>query len=329
MTYPLPSCPPAPAGYYFQQSDVAQKLANEATQKVAQKATQKNFKDHKLDNAQQKYADEHKTPVLTDECYCMELLGQKPEGDTNKDLILTRIKCGHFFHAFCLDDWLKKSANSDCPNCRDFRVTELDVDYIMPTAAAIQPPVAQPTSKTAAPKPPVAVTQPKPAEGPGALSICAGTAVSLVKWAYKGLTTESVEATKMRITETEDRLQMLETRWKNMSDAFKTEKVNIAQLIGNVRLSLENHPEDRAEATRCSKVAEKQVETLRKYTIAFEERLENAEKTKKESIKNAEKVLKESIGNAEKISKESVDKARKDFLADLKTIEKDLDIVKK
>lgn len=256
MAYPIPSAPP----YYLLQ----QQLDNE--------------------KAAQKYAETHQKPDLKDDCsFCLDPLGNQPDGDFNEGVMLSKTDCHHFFHEFCLSKFLGDSLTTmdykPCPLCRKL-IQKIDLVPVETKSANTNTnPVDQIQSSEDGPS--VASRLLNTAAN-GAFALTKGVAngaATVIKATYKYVTTESPQTTKDRRVIIEHRLAQLNIKWNSMPKMFEKEKNKIDIAISLVRSLIDNHSKEPIEAVKSSKATEKQVDNLEKYTEVFEQNIKKAQLT--------------------------------------------------
>ncbi len=74
---------------------------------------------------------------LDDECsICSDTFRNKVEEDSRPFRMIADTECNHFFHDFCLNEWLKQAKNHDCPECRHViirdKTKKINLDYVEP-----------------------------------------------------------------------------------------------------------------------------------------------------------------------------------------------------
>ncbi|MBA3815147.1 MAG: hypothetical protein H0X29_01230 [Parachlamydiaceae bacterium] len=278
MTNSIPSAP----SYNFYQQVQAQ-LAAEAA--------------HKVQLAKQKiYAENHQKPNLQDDCcFCLDTLENLPEKGRSQGLVLAGTDCGHFFHEFCLKDFLesKNAPNKDCPTCRanikDYNIVSIEVSSL-PVQAPAEAPKAKPVApSTIAPKEaikasdnpanPVELTE----EGNGF-----GNALYSMGGFVKKATTnaasviaylaniESYQTTKDRLDKIENKLVELNTIWASMPDMFQAQKNKMTLTLSSLRSLIESSRLNK-EIVKISKETLKQVEILAKHSVHFQDSIDKAQ----------------------------------------------------
>lgn len=251
MGYPLPSAPPA-----YLQPEV------------------------RFQNGQE-YLKKHQKPDLNEECsICLDILKTSPKGDTNSGVVLARTECHHFFHEFCLNDYLNTLKNENqkvCPICR-YSIKNIDLIPVDNTAKSVVAEV--PAAVSNEPESPSAVTR--------IVGGAVNGAFNVTKLVYNYITTESVQTTKDRLTKIEHCLALLHIKWGTMPTMFQAEKRKMDVVISTMRSLIDNHSKQPIEAIASSKAAEKQVQNLEKYTTAFEQSIKKAQLSLFADLENLE-----------------------------------------
>lgn len=236
-----------------------------------------------LDN--QRYNGNARQPVvasqkdLNDDCsICYDQLKVRPVDDNNRDLVLAKTKCNHYFHEHCLDGWLKKSAHQDCPECRGL-VYKNQVTLI---PVSLQPVLPNPNNGVSRNQnnvlPPVQVQ-----EGPGALARVAQGTAEIGKAALQGtaelgkaalwgiwntITQDSPETIKRRQIEVEHRITEIHLKWSKMPVFFQVEKAEIDLALASIRSLMANNSKDALKA----------VKKLEYHVKNYEAMVQNAQK---------------------------------------------------
>lgn len=238
MVYQVPSAPP----HYLDNDDYPQ----------ANNRAQNNYR---------------KNLNLTDECaICYDQLKVRPLNDNNVDLVVAKTACNHFFHECCLDDWLKKSAHKDCPECRrdvyKSQVTLIPVD--------MQPVMPNQNNRN-----PVAPAQEGPSTAARIAQGAANIGKSVLVGAYNLIFTDSPETIKNRQIEIEHRIAEIHLKWNKMPKFFQIEKEEIDVALASVRSLMANH----------SKEALKAVKKLESHITMYETSIKTVQKELVDELK--------------------------------------------
>jgi hypothetical protein len=84
-------------------------------------------------------------PNLSEECpICYDDFRTHATGDQRTFRQLAKTECNHFFHQFCLNQYLTHGMNTSCPMCRKTAVTYTTINLDPVPQQAPKPPVVQP-----------------------------------------------------------------------------------------------------------------------------------------------------------------------------------------
>lgn len=231
----IPSAPPAPPQYWaYQNGNNNQNNTNN---------------NQKLD--------------INDDCtICWNALKDRPDGDLNTTTVISKTKCNHFFHQFCLDNWLQKSAHKDCPNCRG-SVNKREITTIPVSLAPVLPTQPRPAN--------TANAAPQPNEGQGTLAWVANGTANVGMSLWRGIYNifENAETIQRRKDETESRMVVLKLKWDKMPVLFNKQKEEIYSALATVRSLIANNSKDALKA----------VKKIEAYTKTFDQSILKAQDT--------------------------------------------------
>lgn len=187
---------------------------------------------------------EERQPDLNDKCaFCLDTLKEYAEGDTRAFRWISKTECNHFFHDFCLQEFLINGTNKNCPMCRTSlkNVTKINLDEpkaapmpaprvpVMQVPAPLQP-VYQPVKHQPIQSQPV---KPAVPQGPGAGERLLWGTVSVAGQALKWSGSMAWNATRIGFN-------YLMTEAPVADNHFDKRSINILSKLPNMLKSFEN-----------------------------------------------------------------------------------------
>lgn len=235
-------------------------------------------------------------PQLDEDCsICLEKLRNRPDGDSRQITVLSKTDCKHphFFHKFCLDEFLEKGTNSNCPLCRHTilrsKVTAINVNPTPAPSAPIPPSTTEPKEETSL----MMLAAQKIGEagivvlsGVAALTFASlklgGTAaLSLLKFGFNSATSASVQTQNIL----EKRSISLFVKWEKMTKDFEaaiqTNKDNLATLLATFN-SLPSSQHRYSEAA---------LQRIERSTKVFEEKLKDIQNNFKQVLEEEKRKI--------------------------------------